>query len=414
MLKLIRSTSMGGWALTCAVLLAACAPAPSPATQPTAAPAPTAAKPVLSGAEGPAAVQPTAPPAAPVQAPQTQPAASAAWDQIVDSAKRERAITIVTGPGTGPQRFLERFKEKHPWLPVEHTGLRPSDFAPRVLSEQRNGLYAWDFLVGSGLNTAGIVLAPAGGLGNIKELLTDLPPEVKDDSKWAGGLEVYRDPQSPDSLITQLSVGGGFWVSRDQIPAAELNTIDQLLDPKFRGKIVVYDPTQASGGAQNLAPLLANRGEDFLERLFADQKMVIVENKRQATEWFMTGRYPIGFGMDEEVILEFQTQGVGKSAEQVLEPASTHLGAFGITLLKNPPHPNAAKVFLAWFLSHDGQDAWASLGTPTANSRRWDVPVYNPKSTPDFARLDEYKVWNGVPEGDGFVKRVGEIAERKR
>jgi ABC-type Fe3+ transport system substrate-binding protein len=382
-------------------------------SSPVAPPAPTQAPPA-------ATAKPAAPPPAPTAAAKQEVSAPAptaaanAWDQVVEASKQERTLTVVTGPGSGPQKFLERFKEKYPWADVQHTGLRPSDFSPRVLTEQRNGLYAWDYLVGSGLNAAGITLAPAGALGNIQELVSALPAEIKDESKWHGGFEVYRDAQSPDSFITHLAVNGGFWVNRDLVPPADLTTVDQLLDSKFQGKLVIYNPSQPSGGAQNLAPIRASRGEEFLEKLLVDQKMVTVESKRQATEWFMTGRYPVGFGMDEEVVNEFKAQGIGTNVELILEPSTTQLAAFGITLMAKSPHPNMARLFLSWFLSQDGQDAWVSVGTPTGSSRRRDVQVYHPQSSPDFARLSEYKVWNGVPEGDVWVQKVVDVVNRKR
>jgi iron(III) transport system substrate-binding protein len=378
---------------------------------PAAPSAPTQAPPA-------ATAQPPAPPAAPTPAAKQEVSAPAAgtsyWDQVVEASKQERTLTVVTGPGSGPQKFLERFRERYPWADVQHTGLRPSDFSPRVLTEQRNGLYAWDYLVGSGLNAAGITLAPAGALGNIKELVNDLPAEIKDESKWHGGFEVYRDAQNPDSIITHLAVNGGFWVNRDLIPQADLTTVDQLLNSKFQGKLVIYNPSQPSGGAQNLAPILASRSEEFLEKLLVDQRMVTVDSKRQATEWFMTGRYPVGFGIDEEVVNEFKAQGIGTNVELILEPSTTQLAAFGITLMANVPHPNMAKLFLSWFLSQDGQDAWVSVGTPTGSSRRRDVQVHHADSSPDFSRLSEYKVWNGVPEGDVWVQKVVEVVNRKR
>ncbi|HEY7862885.1 MAG TPA: hypothetical protein VIE39_04460, partial [Thermoanaerobaculia bacterium] len=43
------------------------------------------------------------------------------------------------------------------------------------------------------------------------------------------------------------------------------------------------------------------------------------------------------------------------------------------TVLKNPPHPNAAKVFINWYLSREGQLAVQSLEGGFSNSRRMDI-----------------------------------------
>jgi ABC-type Fe3+ transport system substrate-binding protein len=45
--------------------------------------------------------------------------------------------------------------------------------------------------------------------------------------------------------------------------------------------------------------------------------------------------------------------------------------------MKNAPHPNAARLFINWLLSSDGQTSWATV--TTNNSRRLDVPVGDPE-----------------------------------
>ena len=58
-------------------------------------------------------------------------------------------------------------------------------------------------------------------------------------------------------------------------------------------------------------------------------------------------------------------------------------------LVNRAPHPNAARVYLNWLLSKDGQTAWAQ--TTGENSRRTDVegPA---ESAPDPAK--SYRVVN--------------------
>ena len=47
-------------------------------------------------------------------------------------------------------------------------------------------------------------------------------------------------------------------------------------------------------------------------------------------------------------------------------------GAGHITTFKNAPHPNATKVYVNWFLSHEGQLIWQKL--TGRNSFRTDIP----------------------------------------
>jgi ABC-type Fe3+ transport system substrate-binding protein len=390
------------------MLLLACSQPQAPAK-----PAEPAAKQVEPAAAKPAEAARPAAPAAPA-APATAAAPpSAVLEELIEAARKDGVLTIATGTGTGPQKVVAKFKEKYPFLEIQHSGFKASDLGPKLITEQRNGIYAWDIQMGTGFNTVGSVLAPADATGDMSEILKGVPSDVKDDSKWAGGFEQYRDPAIKDSLITSFNVAGGFWVNRDVIKQSELSSFDQLLDPKFKGKIAIYNPTQTTGGAQDLAPLLSNRGESFIRALLDDQKMVIVEAKRQATEWMVTGRYPIGMGMDEEVIEEFQAQGIGKNAEEIRESQSAYLRASGLTALKNPPHMNATRLFVHWFLSQEGQDAFAKEYSPFATTRRLDVPVHHPKDTPDFNRLRDYQVWTGTPAGDVWLQKVVDVVNAR-
>ena len=53
-------------------------------------------------------------------------------------------------------------------------------------------------------------------------------------------------------------------------------------------------------------------------------------------------------------------------------------GGGSMSLIKGAPHPNAAKVFINWFLSRRGQIALQSskdlYGQPPPGSRRMDIP----------------------------------------
>ena len=58
------------------------------------------------------------------------------------------------------------------------------------------------------------------------------------------------------------------------------------------------------------------------------------------------------------------------------EGSSFSAGGGSVSYLNQAPHPNAAKVFLNWFLSRKGQMALQKLGDvdDPANSRRIDIP----------------------------------------
>jgi len=272
-------------------------------------------------------------------------------------------------------------------------------------------VFAWDVHVGPMTNISAI-LAPAGALQPIKPFLEKLPADIRDDSKWAGGLEVYTDPARPLSLNVHFTINGGFFVNRDLALASELKSYEDLIDPKWKGKIVIYDPRSANAASETLNTFLSVAGESFVEKLIMEQDMVVVGAGRQATEWVAQGRYPIAIGADPTALAELQQAGVGKSVELV-RSTDVRLSQFGMSVLTNAPHPNASIVFMNWFLSHDGQDAWASLSTLDSNSRRFDVPIYRPESRPDYNNLGQYKLWDATEAYQEGMKKAIEIANKK-
>ena len=114
--------------------------------------------------------------------------------------------------------MVAQFQSRFPWLKVEAQGLLAVDFTPKMISEQRNGLFSYDVAAGNLIDTIGSNWAPANAVQSIKPFLDDLPADVRDDNNWAGAFERYRC-ETTDSYVNQLNVSGGVWVNREQIPA---------------------------------------------------------------------------------------------------------------------------------------------------------------------------------------------------
>jgi ABC-type Fe3+ transport system substrate-binding protein len=357
---------------------------------------------------------PTSPPSTPATTAGTAATTtSAAWDKIVDAARQEGSVSLVLNVGDGPMKMVSQFQSRYPWLKIESQGLLAVDFTPRMISEQRNGLFAYDVAAGSFINTIGSNWAPANAVQSIKPFLDDLPADVRDDTKWAGGFERYRTADTTDSFVNQLNVSGGVWVNREQIPASEFSSAKQLLDPKFKGKIALVDLTRVGGGTSVMTGIVRVEGEDFVRRFLAEQAPAIQDNQGLVNQWLVTGQYPIAVGAALAGIRDFQSKGVGTSCELTREPQYNYLGPAGVAVLTRAPHPNATRLFLAWLLSQEGQDQWSQLSTPDATTRRLDVTVYHPDTTPDWSRLSEYVLLGGTPEFAAIQDRIIAIASGK-
>jgi iron(III) transport system substrate-binding protein len=340
-------------------LLACAAPAPSPVTAPS-KPAPAAAN-----ASAPASAS------APSGQAAAAPTGLSEWDQPVAAARREGKLELA-GPNTtfGRQALLE-FQKDYPDITVSYSGTPITEFLSKIAAERAADQFLWDIIVtGTGPQRE---LKPRGALDPLRPAL--ILPEVLDDSKWLGGYEAgWSDSEKQFVYIFQGSLGHPGYVNRDVIREPELARMDDTVDPKYRGKISWQDPRRAGPGSGNATHLLMTLGEDFIRKMWA-QDVVTTTDGRQQVEWLVRGQYPIAFGIATATLSEFQEQGLGQHVgpiapgTQAGDRMSTGFGA--LYLVNRAPHPNAAKLFANWLLSHRGQTAWAGIALEA--SRRLDV-----------------------------------------
>ena len=308
------------------------------------------------------------------------------WEETVAAAKREAKVVI-----SGPTRELWRkvlvtFEQDFPEIKVEYTGANSRDFWPRVFRERELAQYLWDLRVG-GPDPQVYAAKDKGVLDPVHSLL--LLPEVVDESKWFGGLDgVFFDKEKKYVLGFVNYVSFMAHVNRDIIPETELKSVKDLIDPRWKGKIVIQDP-RGGAGLNALEVLLKLYGEDFVKDLLTKQSLVVAGDLRQQAEWVIRGRYPIAIGLVPDAFLVFQEQGLRLNIKPIKDSGrAISTGTGGIQLLSRAPHPNAAKVYINWLLTKKVQTRLSAA--TRQNSRRLDVPPAYPEVVPDPERLDKY------------------------
>ncbi len=308
------------------------------------------------------------------------------WKKIVEAAKKEGKVIVSGNPSEAWRKSLvDMFRQDYPEITVEYTGINSRDFWPRVRQERSLGKYLWD--VGArGVDLPAYEAKRDGLLEPIRPILL---PENAEDSKWIGGLnQIFYDKEKRYMPGYIMFVQHTTAVNRDFIKESEITSSAQLLEPKFKGKIVIQTPT---GGASFFALLNlgAMYGENFLRQLLSKQELVVTNDNRQQNEWVVRGKYPLAIGFNLNELDPFRKQGLGRNVtklEDKVIPLSVQFG--GLAFLKNAPHPNAAIVYINWVLSQKTQAAMSkNIGI---NSARADVPVVDKELAVDRTRLDKY------------------------
>jgi len=296
------------------------------------------------------------------------------WNRVLAVAKKEGTVGVMSSAGGAENRraLTEPFQNKY-GINVEYFSSSGSQMVARIKSERAAGISQWDIFIG-GTSTPLTGLKPDGVLAPLEPAL--ILPEVKEGKNWFGGKLDFADKEGTvlDMLAYSKSI---IHVNTSMVKPEELSSVKDLLNPKWKGKILAADPRAPGAGQTAFNFMLAHKdlGPDFIRQL-AKQEIHLLRDDRQAAEWVVTGKYPILLGGSDTDIEPFMRQNL---PIRIIDPRTLKEGGYlsvgpgGISLLTNSPHPNAAKVYLNWLLSKEGQTLFVKSNG--AQSRRLDTPI---------------------------------------
>jgi iron(III) transport system substrate-binding protein len=360
-------------------MLAACSQAP--ATSPTAAPAakPTSAPAAPAPTSAPVAAAPTTAPAVAAAKPSVPGAVSdAEWNSIVEAARKEGTLSLATYAGTSHRNISAAFEAAYPGIKVEHQQFQSSsrDYVPRLLQEQKAGLYTWD-VAHMPVQEMTRQVRPAGGTEPVRPNI--VTAEALDDKGWLDSYEKgYPDDDKKWGYALTRQRYKGVWINTDLVKEGEITRFDDLLDPKWKGKILLGDPRTKGSGFLCFTAIRVKRGDAAMTTIIKDLEAASGLDARQNVEQMIRGRYAWGIGaVDFPILKDFLAQGLGQNLMNVpmVETDNVNAGNRTMWYIKNAPHPNAAKVYMNWHLTRE-----AGLITSQQveeNSRRADVPVFD-------------------------------------
>jgi iron(III) transport system substrate-binding protein len=330
---------------------------------------------------------------APLWAGEARPEWQLDWERTLKAAEQEGELTVYTTSSADPV-FREVFQKKFPRIKVTTVTGRGFQLGQRVLSERRAEKFIPDIFI-QGSTTPTTALYPAKALDPLRPLL--VLPDVVDLSKWWQKKHPYVDNEEQYIFMFEGSVGGEVLYNKNLVNPDEFKSYWDLLQPKWRGKIVAMDPTVAGPASQTVifyyhSPDL---GPEFLRRLFGEAGTRVIREDERLVDWVALEKFALGlFPRGTEVAA------AEKSGLPVRQFGAGHFkeGAFisptGLTVsfFNRAPHPAAAKIAVNWFLSREGQLAWQDYVVKSGDdqdSMREDIP--DDRRNPKARRLPNVK-----------------------
>jgi iron(III) transport system substrate-binding protein len=347
----------------------------------------------------------------------------AEWQKTVEAAKKEGQLVIY---GSADYELLyAEFRKKYSDIKVIGAFGRGADVAKRLMAERRGEKYLADIYL-NGQTTGYNVFYKAKVLDPIPPAL--ILPEVTDTSKWWQGKHHYVDPENQYLLNINGETRIVLGYNTKLVNPGEIKSYWDLLNPKWRGKIVGYDPTL--GGAGDAMRFFFHHkglGPEFIRRVLSETDIVISTDTRQMGDWLAGGKFAFSiFGPVSRMDLDImQIQGLPVDwfpPDHLKEGAYITAGSGGVALINKAPHPNAAKVALNWLLSREGQIAYQRIftqGNDGPDSLRIDIPKdkvpkgnRRPQADPNRYPFVDRAEWMDQEPIRKFVKTV--LEQRKR
>ncbi len=313
----------------------------------------------------------------------------AAESTLVEKAKEEGKLVAYLAMNAADAVTVQAtFEKKFPQIKVDLVRAGAPAMLQRVLTEYRGGKIFADVVLGFGFIHY--------ELGQLKLLAR------------------YESPERPN-YVAQFKDKDGFWTNvipivhtiaynPKMLQPAELPVrYTDLLLPKWKGKAGMN-----SNNIMFLAAMMTHFGKedgmDFLQKLAA-QAPQVRGGGTLLTTLVAAGEFPLAFSINENNVENFKLKGAPIDWVRVADPLYGELVPIGI--MAGAPHPNAARLFVDYTLSREGQELFRNLEKVPA--RNDVVPKFN---------IDRDKIKMIPPEeeartgyyaklfGDLFVKRM--------
>ena len=310
----------------------------------------------------------------------------------VEKAEAEGALTLYsTDPEKGQVALLKAFTDQFPKIKTSYVRLQAGALYAKILAERQAKSFTADVL-------------------NISDL------GMVQDFQRRGGLKQYMSPEMAGYKPQYKSTPEGFFTASCIItagiaynpnfvkPEEAPKTWEDLLDPKWKDAVNVK---VSNSGLQHatwfvLKPILA---KDYFDK-FGENKPRAFDSYVQQYGRLVDGQDKVIMAAQYSGFIEFKAKGAPVAF--VFPPAGAPATQQSLGVVAEAPHPNAAELFLDWYLSPAGQKTYAEVlfnhspredvAPPPGGMPIKDIKVLVPQDTDAYekSRPDFTKEWDRI------------------
>ncbi len=301
------------------------------------------------------------------------PLGQARADELTDKARAEGSIFFYsTNFSETETLWIAAFNKRYPFVKVNLTRAPGGQLITRIRTEAASGKLAADV----------IEYSDRGHLLQMLDMYQDYrPPNAAD----------YR-PEAvtdPNKLWPRTTTGWCIAYNTELVTAADSpKSWRDLIDPRWKGKQIAENI--AGGGGPQWSRVIFQRqtfGIEYWRALAANQPL-LYPSGAPATDAIIRGEAKIG-AQQTNIVIPRMREGAPIACN--IPPEGVPFTSYGAGIPKTAPHPNAARLFLDWSLSREGQEAFVRDSGGFSALKDAPVPDVDVKAIkPWFADMGDY------------------------
>jgi iron(III) transport system substrate-binding protein len=310
------------------------------------------------------------------------PAPSKVTPDLVEAARKEgKAVWYTSVDVQVAERIAKAFEAKYPDISVQVERSGAERIFQHLGQEYSSSIHAADVVNSS--DAAHFIIWKRDGW---------LAPYVPEDVAQ----HYAAENKDPDGLYAtwraSLSVIG--YNTKLVKPEEAPKSFADLLDPKWTGKIVKAHPGYSGTILTSTYEISRDIGWPFLEKL-AKQRVMQVQSSTEPPKKVAIGERPVMADGNEYNM--FLLKEAGSPVEIVYPTEGTPFIASPSAVLKDAPHPNAARLFQSFLFTTDAQQLLVDVGGlrsvhPLVKEKAGRVPLKDIKLMKDDPKAVDAQV----------------------